>query len=91
MRERHERDIASDERKRRGAKVANIGLLEHAHARIGADSAMQLRAADIDTHDLLRALLQQDLGKAARAAADVEHLCWGCNLILSPSPRDEGE
>jgi hypothetical protein len=52
--------------------VARVHAFERGDARIGREPRVQLAAADVDADHVLRAALQQHVGEAAGALADVE-------------------
>lgn len=60
-----------------GAQLAGVDLLEVRHARVAAEFAVELRAADVDADHVRRAGLKRAVGEAAGGRADVEHVCAG--------------
>ena len=55
-----------------GFEVAGVDAFERGHALIGREPRVQLAVADVDADDVLRAALQQRVGEAAGALAEVE-------------------
>jgi hypothetical protein len=55
-----------------GLEVARVDAFERGHARVGREPRVQLAVADVDADDALRAALQQRVGEAAGALAEVE-------------------
>ena len=76
-RQRDERQVADDEveaRERQLARVemARVDAFERGDARVGGEARVELAVADVDADDVLRAALQQHVGEAAGALAEVE-------------------
>jgi hypothetical protein len=69
------------------------------HARIGGEARMELAVADVDADDVLRAALQENVGEAAGAlaeveaghAGDVEAEARQRAVELQPAARDEAQ
>src|SRR5947209_9574283 len=74
--ERNEADVHGGELRRlnepRRIELANIGLFQRDDGRIPTQPTVQLSATDIDGVDLVRAVREQHLGKAAGRRADIE-------------------
>src|SRR4051812_12043323 len=71
---RDERDVADRELRgeRELGQRARVRSLEHRHARIGAQTRVQLAVADVDGDDPRGASLKEHVGEAAGRGADVD-------------------
>lgn len=56
----------------RGGEVAGVDFFEIGDTRVGAEFGVELRAADVDAHDIGGAGLERAVGEAAGGSADVE-------------------
>ncbi len=76
-RERDERDVDDGQRGRRAGEVAGrqeagVDALQHGHAVVGAETLVQLAAADVERRHVRRTALQKAVGEAAGGGADVD-------------------
>src|SRR4051812_39002650 len=74
--ERNEADVHGGELRRlnepRRIELADVGFFQRYDSRIATQPRVQLSATDIDGVDLVRAVREQHLGKAAGRRADIK-------------------